>query len=258
MTSPSTAIPAIHIGRATPLGPVTYFPLWTDAPDTNGLVTGATALIDVAELPGQPEVSHLAVTNPSGAPALLIEGELLEGGWQHRVLQHDVIVGSGQSLVVDVACVEAGRWQEKGGHRRQSRRASPRIRAALHASPAPARQHEVWERVAGYETAFGASATSSYLDHVDHLTSQAPDVSDALESARASRAPGRAARHRLWCRRLPGRHRDIRVDRRPWQAHLGPDTRLAPPRRHRAGIWDRAGPRTQSTTPRRPPRRAHP
>ena len=185
MTSPSTAIPAIHIGRATPLGPVTYFPLWTDAPDTNGLVTGATALIDVAELPGQPEVSHLAVTNPSGAPALLIEGELLEGGWQHRVLQHDVIVGSGQSLVVDVACVEAGRWQEKGGHRRQSRRASPRIRAALHASPAPARQHEVWERVAGYETAFGASATSSYLDHVDHLTSQAPDIIDALESARA-------------------------------------------------------------------------
>jgi hypothetical protein len=80
--------------------------------------------------------------------------------------------------------VEAGRWQEKGGHRRQSRRASPKIRAALHASPARARQQEVWERVAGYETAFGASATSSYLDHVEHLSSQAADVSDALESAR--------------------------------------------------------------------------
>lgn len=180
-----TSIPHIHVGRPARLGPVTYFPLWIDAPVTDEVATGAAALIDVAEMPHHPEVEHLAVTNLSGTPVLLIEGELLEGGLQHRVLQHDVIVGSRQSLTVDVACVEAGRWHGAGGHRRQDRRASPRVRAALHSTGSvPERQQQVWQRVSTYAGVFGASPTSSYLDHVDHLGDQVEGVGQALEVVR--------------------------------------------------------------------------
>ena len=182
-------MPELHVGRAASVGPLTVFPVWTGAVPPAGLVTGRAARVSVAEREGSPVVGELVITNAGMKPMLLLEGELLEGGWQHRVLQHDLVLAPGCSLVAAVACVEAGRWKGRTGHRRAARRASPSVRGALNITPVEDRQQAVWARVAQYDGAFGPSATSSYLDHLDQLANpDAPDDrADLLAKAHAVR-----------------------------------------------------------------------
>lgn len=71
--------------------------------------------MEVAELEDlSPDVNRVVLTNVGHSMALLVEGELLEGGWQHRVLQNDVVLVPGMPMVAAVACVEHGRWEPQG------------------------------------------------------------------------------------------------------------------------------------------------
>ena len=54
-------------------------------------------------------VDQLVVTNRGRRPALVCEGELLEGGAQHRVAATSALINPGRSHVLDVRCVEEGR-----------------------------------------------------------------------------------------------------------------------------------------------------
>jgi hypothetical protein len=87
------AIPELHLGRPAVLGPLTVFPVWTGASMAPHLVTGDAATIKVTEQKPDPVVAELVLTNVGVQSALLVEGELLEGGWQHRVLVNDVVIG---------------------------------------------------------------------------------------------------------------------------------------------------------------------
>lgn len=185
-------MPELHVGRGSRVGPLTVFPLWATDPGAAGLVTGPAARVAVAEREGAPVVEELVLTNRGPRPALLVDGELLEGGWQHRVLTHDVIVAVGGSLVADVACVEAGRWQGGTRHDRRARRASGFVRAALQGAPDRVRQQEVWQRVAACEHRFGTSSTSSFVDHLDRMARPESDggdtdVTDLVREAQAVR-----------------------------------------------------------------------
>lgn len=162
-------MPELHVGRGTQVGPLTVFPVWASAPAVVGLAMGLAAEVTVTERDGSPVVGQLVVTNAGAQTALLVEGELLEGGWQHRALQHDVILRSASSMVVSVACVEAGRWNGAGSHVRRGRRASGNVRAAMGQADPSQRQEAVWSRVSDYDQAMGESATSSYVDHLDRL-----------------------------------------------------------------------------------------
>jgi hypothetical protein len=185
------AIPELHVGRPALFGPLTVFPVWTGATMASNLVTGDAATIKVAELEPHPAVGKLVLTNAGFQPALLVEGELLEGGWQHRVLVNDVVLAAGQSMVADVACVEAGRWQGAGDHVRRSRRGSPSVRAVLNGNAARDREQEVWNRVAAYGATLGHSPSSSYVDHLNRLESPASVVSELLtEAAHFEPLPG--------------------------------------------------------------------
>ncbi len=64
----------------------------------------------VSERAGSAVVAELVLTNSGRPPALVLEGELLEGGQQHRVAARSALVGAGDALVLDVRCVEEGRW----------------------------------------------------------------------------------------------------------------------------------------------------
>lgn len=90
-------LPQLHVGRGTFVDGVTVFPVWTDAPQARGLDTGIEARVSVTERAGSPSVPELVVHNAGPRPALLLEGELLEGGWQHRGLVADVILAPGSS-----------------------------------------------------------------------------------------------------------------------------------------------------------------
>ena len=184
-------MPALHVGQGATAGPLTVFPVWAAEPGPAGLATGLAADVRVGERDGRPVVGQLVLTNTGSAPALLVEGELLEGGWQHRVLLHDLVLAPGRSMVAPVACVEAGRWGGGGQHARRARRASGAVRATLHTTSPSMRQGEVWRRVSGYDTAMGASATSSFLDHLDAFDSDR--AAPSLDSRRPPAPGGPAA-----------------------------------------------------------------
>lgn len=161
-------MPTLHVGHGTHLGALSVFPIWTDAPTVSGLDTGLSARVRVDEREGSPVVGELVLRNEGAKPALLVAGELFEGGWQHRALNHDILLVPGQQLVASVSCVEAGRWQGATAQVRRSRRASMMVRSAQTIADEDDRQSQVWQRVSRYDAAFGASATASYVDHLNH------------------------------------------------------------------------------------------
>jgi len=160
-------MPTLHVGQGTHLGGLSVFPIWSDAPVMSGLDTGRAARVRVAEREGSPVVGELVLKNEGAKPALLVAGELFEGGWQHRALNHDILLVAGQQLVASVSCVEHGRWHGASSQVRRSRRASMMVRSAQTIAHGDDRQHQVWERVSRYDNAFGASPTASYVDHLN-------------------------------------------------------------------------------------------
>ena len=117
-------VPQLHVGAGSRLGPLSIFPVWTSGSGSLGISTGTHADVAVTELAGGAQVARLTVTNNGPHPALLLEGELLEGGQQHRTCARDVVLGPGETRDIDTFCVEAGRWEAgETSHRRQARRA---------------------------------------------------------------------------------------------------------------------------------------
>lgn len=147
----------LHLGRPLVRGSLTLFPVWNGrAVSARGYDVGSGGLV-VSERSGSPVVGELVVTNTGRRPALLLEGELLQGGHQHRVTARSMVVEPGQPVVVPVRCVEAGRWSGVSSHVRDGRRAPTTLRAARG-------QAEVWQEVSRYEQRYARSDTSSFLD----------------------------------------------------------------------------------------------
>lgn len=157
-------IPPLHVGNGTHRAGVTVFPVWTSAPSIRGLATGTAAAIEVAELADGASVTWLELTNPGHRAALVLEGELFEGGWQSRALVHDAVLAPHSRARVAVACVEQGRWGGGLDHHRRSRRVTPRVQCALRA-PEHQRQQRVWGDVASYQ-ALSHSPTASLVEQL--------------------------------------------------------------------------------------------
>ena len=155
-------MPTLHVGQSTHVGALSVFPVWTDAPIVSGLDTGRAAHVQVTEREESPVVGELVLKNQGAKPALLVAGELFEGGWQHRALNHDILLMAGQQLVASVSCVESGRWHGATAQVRRSRRASMMVRSAQTVAESDHRQGQVWERVSRYDNAFYASPSCSH------------------------------------------------------------------------------------------------
>ena len=141
----------LHVGSPVVRGGLTVFPVFSgEARIAGGYEIGVG--LEVAERSGTPVVGEVVVTNPGHRPALLAEGQLLEGGLQHRVVTRAAMIAPRSSQVVEVRCVEEGRWAGDGALR-QGDRAPVSVRAAKD-------QREVWRRVSRY----GGSATRSLLE----------------------------------------------------------------------------------------------
>lgn len=180
--------PILHLGAPTVVGPLTLFPIWTDAPVPDvpvPLEPPATATI--GELDSGPTVELLTAKNPTALPYVLLEGTIVDGGWQHRVLVHSVLVGAGAQLDLPVRCVEQGRWNGDIAQRLHHRRAPLGVRGATHGVRRPTEdsgfdrtvdQGDVWSRVAAYEQTYGTSPTSSLVEVLGRA-----QVTDQLRAA---------------------------------------------------------------------------
>jgi hypothetical protein len=158
----------VHVGSGTTHGALGIFPVWGEVDIERDYSTAVTAA-HVNEN-ATPDVSTLTVANPADRPLLLTEGQLLEGGWQNRMVARSVIVAPSDELAVDVVCVEAGRWSGRPRHADSRRRATTRVQAGLRASGD--RQSAVWKRVCEYETRYGPNATSSFTEHANRAADE--------------------------------------------------------------------------------------
>ena len=175
------SIPTLHVGQGAVVDALTVFPVWSStAPAPRRYLTAKNADLTIAERDGAPVVGELVVTNNSDAPVLLLAGDLLEGGWQHRTVSESILIDAGMAAVVEVTCVERGRWSGGRRHDNRGRKLSPSVRAAVVSIPRPTRQSGVWDRVSSYDRRFTASATESYVDHLDNTTTAATTDLDEL------------------------------------------------------------------------------
>ncbi|MCX8529568.1 MAG: hypothetical protein ORN27_05825 [Rhodoluna sp.] len=153
-------LPGMHVGRGQRYGNVTWFPIWTDAPVVERDYTTKPAAGEVAVVEqANPTVGVIEIENSGDKPVLLIEGDLLEGGWQHRALTRTVLVAAKSNTKLPVVCVEAGRWGGASVQRLGNKSAPVGVRSAIRGikknefgviNQASADQGEVWDSVRAY------------------------------------------------------------------------------------------------------------
>ena len=190
-----TTIPALHVGQGTHQAGLTLFPVWVDAPRI-GSLEWSPASLRATERPDGAAVDTLNARNLADRPLVALEGDLVEGGWQHRMLGRSIVLGARERREVDAVCIEQGRWgaaeddRDAGplsdtgsasAHSAAGRRASLVVRfgseRARHGLD-DERQSGVWRRIQTFEQRLGSSQTGSFTRHLDRQSIRAPRLID--------------------------------------------------------------------------------
>ena len=114
--------------------------------------------LTVSEVTDAGHVPEIKVMNHGARPVLIIDGEELVGAKQNRTVNLSILVAPGQTTVIPVTCVEAGRWHTRSarfaasprthfaeGHAAKSRQV---IASLLAHGTAAADQGQVWDAIA--------------------------------------------------------------------------------------------------------------
>ena len=165
MTATRYTLPRLHVGAGTTVGALTTFPLWVEAPSVRGLHWSGNQLT-IAEIAGSPSVGELTVTNRSSRPAVLLEGDLVEGGLQHRMVAASGVVAGGTTGMLAARCIEQGRWNGQHDHQATRRRAPYSVYAAERDHVGAAAQGDVWRRIDRFEQRLGRTPSASMIDHL--------------------------------------------------------------------------------------------
>ncbi len=137
----------------------------------------AAGSLRVDEVDESGEVPHVRVANEGALAVLVLFGEEIRGAKQNRVANASFLVPPRSEVVLDVSCVEAGRWHRRPGE--QFRAADEVVSQALrkkialrvaegrrHGTRFHADQGEVWqeigERLRRTRTSSGTSAYADY------------------------------------------------------------------------------------------------
>lgn len=100
----------------------------------DALAQGCARVTEISESGSVPE---LKFDNRCDQSVLLIDGEELVGAKQNRILNLSVLAPAGQTIVIPVSCVEAGRWNAQSNEFASVRRAhyaAGRAKKAAHVS----------------------------------------------------------------------------------------------------------------------------
>jgi hypothetical protein len=148
-------------------------------------------LIEVREVSDAGNVNLLIVENRSEELVLLLDGDVLEGAKQTRVLNSSVLLAPHTTVNIPVSCVEAGRWRytsrsfsqagycsPTGLRGKKTRRVSENLRSGRgHSSD----QGEVWDSVAFMHSSLGTrSSTESLSDLYRQKESEFDDMVKAF------------------------------------------------------------------------------
>ena len=180
-----TTIPALHVGQGTHQAGLTVFPVWVDAPRI-GMLDWAPASLRIAERAEGAAVDTLEAENLADRSLVALEGDLLEGGWQNRMLARSLVLAPRERRPLPALCVEQGRWGGGADHSAGGRRASLVVRygdeAAQHRISDEFQRHDrqsrVWRRIDAIEQRLGRSETRSFTHQLDRQSIRPPRMID--------------------------------------------------------------------------------
>ncbi len=147
-------------------------------------------LIEIRELDDAGSVNAVLVVNPSDSYVFLMDGDILAGAKQNRVVNASLLLEPRSKTRIPVSCVERGRWHHVSqGFTGTTYSAPTHLRAAKAAQVNESLrrklgfasdQGEIWGSVANYQRAHrvlsGTSNLSDVYDekepHLDHLVSR--------------------------------------------------------------------------------------
>jgi len=191
-----TALGPRQAHKALTLWPLLLRP---DAPAASGepyralapaLEDGAVA---IDELGGGGSVPNVRVSNRGETGVLFLFGESIVGEKQNRVANASFLVPGGSDVVIDVSCVEAGRWGRRSGgsgFRHSDEVLSHSLRRRMHLRVSAARregrrfdadQGEVWQSVSErLSHSHTASRSSAYADYSDSRRTDMTEMGKAF------------------------------------------------------------------------------
>lgn len=154
--------------------------LLTAQQNTVNYISGPKAiqedLIQVKEVSESGSVNNLLVFNLSDKYVFFMDGDILMGAKQNRVLNTSVLLAPNSKITLPVSCVEQGRWSRISAKFMQSDYITPlKLRAGksrnvsvnLRArSEFDAGQGEVWKDVEDYQIAFSVKSPTGSLSDV--------------------------------------------------------------------------------------------
>ncbi len=74
----------------------------------------------VTERDGQARLEEVQVYNGTSRSVLILEGELLEGGFQDRIVSSSILLPQQSACIVPTVCSEEGRFEGQDVHLRSS------------------------------------------------------------------------------------------------------------------------------------------
>jgi hypothetical protein len=153
----------------------------------------ASGTVTIGEASADGSVPHVRVTNRSAKAVLFMFGEEIRGAKQNRIANASFLVPGESELVLDVSCVEQGRWSSRPQAHFAGTDAvvSHSLRRKMHkkvtASRAAGRgfkadQGEVWSEVGErLRYAHSLSPTASYSDY---RATRQTDLTEIIEAFR--------------------------------------------------------------------------
>lgn len=194
-------VSTIEIGSVATAGNLALIPLLATSPaglaDPTAYLLYEQAqemgLVSIEEVSEAGTVSELRVTNRADRPILLVEGEVLLGMKQTRVLNLTILVPAHTILEVPVSCVESGRWRAVSGEAtgKAAVNLAPSVRAAKTVTVARSMrgarsfasdQGAVWAGVDRVLDCHGAQAPSrSYADLTTGVNSRMAGIASSVE-----------------------------------------------------------------------------
>jgi hypothetical protein len=98
----------------TTKGVFTVFPLTVS--ETNGrdyLTLDEAFRQGLVVIPESGRVPEIVVVVKGEKPVLIVEGEVIVGGWQNRTVNISLLLEAGKEHRIPVSCIEAGRWSSR-------------------------------------------------------------------------------------------------------------------------------------------------
>ncbi|SHF18514.1 hypothetical protein SAMN02745218_01634 [Desulfofundulus australicus DSM 11792] len=170
----------LRVGEPQAFENLTVFPLMgTQFQEPGYLLLGealAYGLLEVREVSEAGSVNEVLVINKGDLPVLLMDGEILTGAKQNRVVNASILVAAHVALKIPVSCVEQGRWRYVAEKFTESRRFSyARLRAQKSAQVAEslqafgafsADQGAIWDEVERKQREMGAASPTGAVNSV--------------------------------------------------------------------------------------------